>query len=139
MKVRTVAFLGLVALTACAAAPATRDPSGDWELVSMNGGPAPAGVTLALRAPRLSGQAFCNSYGGAYAIRDGRLIAAAINATRMACELRDPSVDPMAAEQTFLSILQARPVVSGAPARLVLRADDGSRLEFRAKPGSRAP
>ena len=122
-----------VALAGPACATQPPSPRGDWVLVGLNGAAPPARVsaTLRLENGRLSGRAFCNSFGGAYQVRSARLLVGQVSTTRMLCEGRVDGFDVASGERTFLDVLGAKPRLQLGSEGLFLQAENGATLQFR--------
>lgn len=91
-------------LRGCGGDPATLLTGGEWLLQDMPGGIA-AGTRGTLRfdpAGRVSGEAFCNRFGGPYTLTGETLTIGPLAATKMACE--PPRMEQ---EQRFLALLEA--------------------------------
>jgi heat shock protein HslJ len=139
---RAALLLAVLLLAGCAAAaggsPRSEDPVvGEWELVSGTAAgaplPLPAGgrATAAFDGARVTGTAFCNTYGAAYR-RDGdALRLEEVARTEMGCE---PGL--MAAEEAFLDALASVASAAGDGADLVLR---GAGVELRFRPVAPVP
>jgi heat shock protein HslJ len=63
----------------------------EWTLVSLKGKPPLAGTTITLKfeADTAGGSSGCNSYGGPYTARGGRLTITDVASTMMACLEQD--------------------------------------------------
>ncbi|MBY0563073.1 MAG: META domain-containing protein [Hyphomonadaceae bacterium] len=98
-----IAFLSVLALTACAA-PSAGLPQGEWRLAELSGAPMNAPrPTLIINGADISGFAGCNNFSGR--VEDDPNVAAffrdGVAVTEMYCE--DP--DAMAMERLFLNAL----------------------------------
>lgn len=135
----------VLVLAACAGGPPLRgslpeeaaagDVRGEWLVTGLvrDGEPVPLpdGVegTLTVGPKQLSGTAFCNGFGGEYALEDDTLEVRELVSTVMAC-----TGDVAAAEGPYMEALQA------ADARLTVRAGelvltgDGVELRFIPRP-----
>lgn len=81
----------------------------EWALVSLRGQPPLAGTTISLKfeADQAGGSSGCNSYGGSYTARGGRLTFTDIAATLMAC------LDPAGVMDQEAAYLQALSQAAG--------------------------
>lgn len=137
------AYSGFWAATAsltlgCASTP-DGGVEGAWELTRINGQTPAMAADLRLGPGTVGGTAFCNTYGGDYAVRRGRLVVGAMHMTQQACAFESvggEAFDPMAAESSFLQILQSGPAVRMSAGRLVLQSAGGT-LEFRERAQTR--
>ena len=81
----------------------------EWALVSLRGQPPLAGTTITLKfeSDKAGGSAGCNSYGGPYTARGGRLTLTDVAATMMAC------LDPAGVMEQEAAYLQALSQAAG--------------------------
>jgi heat shock protein HslJ len=94
-----------------------------WNALTIAGlPPSPDHVpSLAIAGPTISGSGGCNRYSGGARIEGGRLIVDGLAMTAMAC-LDDVANER---EQTFVTILSSRPLISARDGRLVLTGAGG--------------
>ncbi|MXV20530.1 META domain-containing protein [Deinococcus xianganensis] len=104
------------------------DPAATYALTRLNGQPAPQTlrpVTLTFKDGRLGGSDGCNSVGGAYVIRAGRVeLDGGLMGTKMACA-DQPDLG-------FQSFFEQRPTLSVQGTTLILRAAEDT-WEFQAR------
>ncbi len=104
------------------------DPAATYTLTRLNGQPAPQTlrpVTLTFRDGRLGGSDGCNSVGGAYVIRAGRVeLDGGLMGTKMACA-DQPDLG-------FQSFFEQRPTLSVQGATLILKTAEDT-WEFQAR------
>ncbi|MGE0597130.1 MAG: META domain-containing protein [Hyphomonadaceae bacterium] len=126
-------FAALAAIIAACAATPSAALEGAWRLESMNGaapiGPAPS---MAFTEGRVSGNAGCNRYSGAYRQSGDRLVLGPLAATEMACIGDEGSPQALMMQETaFLSALAGELTVELQGEALELRGADGRVLRFR--------
>ncbi|WP_189071176.1 META domain-containing protein [Deinococcus sedimenti] len=106
----------------------TPDPAATYTLTRLNGQPAPQTlrpVTLTFKDGRLGGSDGCNSVGGAYVIRAGRVeLGGGLTSTRMACA-DQPDLG-------FQSFFEQRPTLSVQGSTLILKTAEDT-WEFQAR------
>jgi heat shock protein HslJ len=94
-----------------------------WNALTIAGLPPSADhvPSLAIAGPTISGSGGCNRYSGGARIEGGRLLVDGLAMTAMAC------LDVVAneREQTFVTILSSRPLISARDGRLVLTGAGG--------------
>jgi heat shock protein HslJ len=98
----------------------------EWRALSISGRPPVAGHDVTLRlepSGRVQGSTGCNSYGGSFELRDGRLELRDLLMTAAACVDRGAAD----AERRFLEVLHAEELqvqLGGGQLRLVAAAGD---------------
>lgn len=104
------------------------DPAATYTLTRLNGQPAPQTlrpVTLSFKDGRLGGSDGCNSVGGAYVIRAGRVeLSGGLMGTKMACP-DQPTLD-------FQTFFEQRPTVSVQGGTLILKTAEDT-WEFQSR------
>ncbi|GGB78042.1 META domain-containing protein [Deinococcus soli (ex Cha et al. 2016)] len=107
---------------------ATPDPAATYTLTRLNGQPAPRTlrpVTLSFRDGRLGGSDGCNSVGGEYVIRAGRVeLGGGLMGTKMAC--------PDQPDLGFQTFFEQRPTLTVQGGTLTLRTAEDT-WEFQAR------
>ena len=110
--------------------------AGNWVLADLNGGGAPAGITLSFEGGdqerRVSGTGGCNRFTGRWT-QDGEAVRLGpLAATRMACP---PAI--MDVEQRLLAALAAVTMLRSTPGgEALLSSPDGRKLTLRRAPGA---
>lgn len=111
------------------------DIRGEWQVTTMTKDgedvPLPDGVegTLVVEERRLSGVAFCNGFGGAYRLDDGRLRIEDLATTLVGC-----TGGVGRAEGVYLSALNGRPVQVALDGDDLVLVGEGAELRFRPRP-----
>ena len=134
MKTRVVfwiaaAALFLVLLTACGEINPRDALNGSaWTLAALGDTPPLKGrkVTVKFADGQIGGSSGCNSYGGTYEIKGGKITTRSIAVTMMACA--DPGV--MEQEQTFQEYLQDAQTFKLSEGQLQIFRSDGKALRF---------
>ena len=101
---------------------------GPWRLVELDGAAFAARATIAFPEPgRIAGEAPCNVFSGAIAVPYPWFALSGLAVTRRACP-------DLAAEGAFFAALQAMRQAEVSGDVLVLTAEDGRQMVFRAVP-----
>jgi heat shock protein HslJ len=104
---KLISFFALalvLGLAACSGmAPSTDLKGTSWALVEISGQPVVAGSspTLSFEEEQAGGNGSCNSFGGEYALDNGKLTFGPLMSTMMYCE------DTMEQETAYLAALQS--------------------------------
>jgi heat shock protein HslJ len=130
LKLFLFTLLVTIGLAACAPAVEQGSLAGpEWRLVSLNGEPVPAEVTItaAFGEAEVAGNSACNSYSGPYTVDGATIQIGPLASTLMACE--EPI---MTWEGNFLGAMQAAQTFTVTATELEIATGEGS-LEFTAE------
>lgn len=83
-----ITVLLVLLLSACAGGSSAVNLDGEWKLTALDGKAPLDGtqITITFKAGETSGNAGCNSYGGQYQVKDGKLTFSNLLSTLMACQ-----------------------------------------------------
>lgn len=83
-----ITILLVLLLSACAGGSSAANLDGEWKLTALDGKAPLDGtqITITFKAGEISGNAGCNSYGGQYQVKDGKLTFSNLLSTLMACQ-----------------------------------------------------
>ena len=112
----------LLTLTACGSAAPSSDLKGtSWALVEISGQPVVAGSspTLSFEEEQAGGNGSCNSFGGEYALDNGKLTFGPLMSTMMYCE------ETMEQETAYLAALQSAAAYQMEDGRLLILDAEG--------------
>ena len=99
---RSAVLVAAIAAAGCTSvvADARTFEGTDWRVTTVNGQPAPPGLSLQFSGGQLGGHLGCNRFSGPYRVAGNLLIVRQMAMTQMACvSASDDGPDPMAFEQ----------------------------------------
>lgn len=119
----TLAALSLAASAAASVPRPAALANTSWKIVAIDGKP-PASPRAELRflPERISATAGCNGLGGAWRIKDGRLLGGPFMSTMMYCRSAQGDDSVMAQERALSDLLAGKPTIEIKGKRLWLRS-----------------